>query len=65
VTDAFVTAIAPGSATRIHNEHYATHEEYAYAWADVLRAEGATTEITACRAGTPFANRLLVGRIFD
>jgi 5-methyltetrahydropteroyltriglutamate--homocysteine methyltransferase len=39
VTDAFVTAIAPGSATRIHNEHYATHEEYAYAWADVLREE--------------------------
>jgi 5-methyltetrahydropteroyltriglutamate--homocysteine methyltransferase len=39
VSDAFVTAIAPGSATRIHNEHYATHEEYAYAWADVLREE--------------------------
>jgi len=39
VSDAFVTAIAPGSATRIHNEYYATHEEYAYAWADVLREE--------------------------
>ncbi|MEG3616465.1 cobalamin-independent methionine synthase II family protein [Isoptericola haloaureus] len=39
VTDAFVTSIAPGSATRIHNEYYATHEEYAYAWADVLREE--------------------------
>lgn len=39
VQDAFVTSIAPGSATRIANEHYATHEEYAYAWADVLREE--------------------------
>lgn len=37
--DAFVTAIAPGSATRIANEHYASHEEYAYAWAEVLREE--------------------------
>ncbi|MEL7977690.1 cobalamin-independent methionine synthase II family protein [Isoptericola sp. F-RaC21] len=39
VSDAFITSIAPGSATRIVNEHYATHEEYAYAWADVLREE--------------------------
>ncbi|KNC20124.1 methionine synthase [Arthrobacter sp. RIT-PI-e] len=35
----FITALSPGSASRIGNEHYATEEEFIYAWADVLREE--------------------------
>ncbi|NUL45706.1 cobalamin-independent methionine synthase II family protein [Cellulosimicrobium funkei] len=35
----FLTALSPGSASRIGNEHYATEEEFIYAWADVLREE--------------------------
>lgn len=37
--EAFVTALSPGSASRITNRHYATEEEFIYAWADVLREE--------------------------
>lgn len=39
VTDGFVTALSPGSASRIGNEYYATEEEFIWAWADVLREE--------------------------
>ncbi|MBI9113685.1 cobalamin-independent methionine synthase II family protein [Sanguibacter suaedae] len=39
LTDGFVTSLAPGSASRIANEHYATDEEHLYAWADVMREE--------------------------
>lgn len=35
----FLTAIAPGSAARVRNEHYATDEEHIWAWADALREE--------------------------
>jgi 5-methyltetrahydropteroyltriglutamate--homocysteine methyltransferase len=35
----FVTALSPGSASRIANEYYATEEEHIWAWADVLREE--------------------------
>ena len=35
----FITAIAPGSAARVWNEHYASHEEHLWAWAEVLREE--------------------------
>ncbi|MFB7249779.1 cobalamin-independent methionine synthase II family protein [Microbacterium sp. NPDC056234] len=35
----FITAIAPGSAARVWNEHYATHEEHLWAWAETLREE--------------------------
>ncbi|MBD7994533.1 cobalamin-independent methionine synthase II family protein [Arthrobacter sp. Sa2CUA1] len=35
----FLTALSPGSASRIGNEYYATEEEFIYAWADVLREE--------------------------
>ena len=35
----FITALSPGSASRIGNNHYATEEEFIYAWADVLREE--------------------------
>lgn len=37
--EGFLTAIAPGSAARIANEHYASDEEHVWAWADVLREE--------------------------
>lgn len=37
--EAFITALSPGSASRITNRHYATEEEFIYAWADVLREE--------------------------
>ena len=37
--EAFVTALSPGSASRITNKHYANDEEFLYAWADVLREE--------------------------
>ncbi|PZR53540.1 epoxyalkane--coenzyme M transferase [Xylanimonas oleitrophica] len=36
---AFVAALSPGSAARIGNKHYASDEEFVYAWADVLREE--------------------------
>ena len=35
----FITSLSPGSASRIGNEHYASEEEFIYAWADVLREE--------------------------
>lgn len=35
----FLTAIAPGSAARVSNEHYASDEEHVWAWADALREE--------------------------
>ncbi len=35
----FLTAISPGSASRVFNQHYATEEEHIWAWADVLREE--------------------------
>ncbi|MDN8549354.1 cobalamin-independent methionine synthase II family protein [Microbacterium sp. NM3R9] len=35
----FLTAIAPGSASRVRNEYYATDEEHIFAWADALREE--------------------------
>ena len=35
----FITALSPGSASRIGNDYYATEEEFIYAWADVLREE--------------------------
>lgn len=39
VEQGFLTALSPGSAARIANEHYATDEEHIWAWADVLREE--------------------------
>ena len=35
----FITALSPGSASRIGNEFYSSEEEFIYAWADVLREE--------------------------
>lgn len=35
----FMTAIAPGSAARIHNEYYSSDEEHLMAWAEALREE--------------------------
>lgn len=35
----FITALSPGSASRIGNDYYATEEEFIYAWAEVLREE--------------------------
>lgn len=35
----FITAIAPGSAARVWNEHYGSDEEHLQAWAEVLREE--------------------------
>jgi len=35
----FLTAIAPGSASRVRNDYYATDEEHIFAWADALREE--------------------------
>ncbi|WNB87136.1 cobalamin-independent methionine synthase II family protein [Cellulomonas sp. ATA003] len=37
--EGFITALSPGSASRIANEHYATDEEFVYACADALRPE--------------------------
>jgi 5-methyltetrahydropteroyltriglutamate--homocysteine methyltransferase len=37
--EGFITSIAPGSAARVLNEHYATEEEHIWAWADALREE--------------------------
>lgn len=35
----FITALSPGSASRIGNDYYGSEEEFIYAWADVLREE--------------------------
>lgn len=35
----FLTAISPGSAARVGNQHYATDEEHIFAWADAVREE--------------------------
>lgn len=35
----FLTAIAPGSASRVSNEYYSSDEAHIEAWADVLREE--------------------------
>ncbi|GAA3287268.1 cobalamin-independent methionine synthase II family protein [Arthrobacter citreus] len=35
----FITALSPGSASRIGNEYYTSEEEFIWAWADVLREE--------------------------
>ncbi|MBP3043066.1 cobalamin-independent methionine synthase II family protein [Arthrobacter jiangjiafuii] len=35
----FITALSPGSASRIGNDYYKSEEEFIYAWADVLREE--------------------------
>ena len=35
----FLTAIAPGSASRVRNDFYASDEEHILAWADALREE--------------------------
>ncbi|GAB3618181.1 cobalamin-independent methionine synthase II family protein [Okibacterium endophyticum] len=37
--EGFITALSPGSASRIGNDYYATEEEFIWAWADVLREE--------------------------
>ncbi len=37
--EGFMTSIAPGSASRIGNEHYKTEEEFIYACADAMREE--------------------------
>ncbi len=39
VEEGFMTSIAPGSASRIGNEHYKTEEEFIYACADAMREE--------------------------
>jgi len=39
VPTGFITALSPGSASRIGNDYYASEEEFIYAWADVLREE--------------------------
>jgi 5-methyltetrahydropteroyltriglutamate--homocysteine methyltransferase len=39
VEQGFMTSIAPGSASRIGNEHYASDEEFLYACADAMREE--------------------------
>ena len=39
VEQGFMTSIAPGSASRIGNEHYKTEEEFIYACADAMREE--------------------------
>jgi 5-methyltetrahydropteroyltriglutamate--homocysteine methyltransferase len=39
VEEGFMTAVAPGSAARVANEHYATEEEFIFACADALREE--------------------------
>lgn len=38
-TRGFITSIAPGSAARLANRHYATDEQYVNAWADALAPE--------------------------
>jgi 5-methyltetrahydropteroyltriglutamate--homocysteine methyltransferase len=39
IDEGFMTSIAPGSASRIDNRHYATDEEFLFACADAMRAE--------------------------
>jgi len=39
IDEGFMTSIAPGSASRIGNEHYKTEEELLYACADAMREE--------------------------
>jgi len=39
VEDGFMTSIAPGSASRIGNEHYQTEEELIFACAEAMREE--------------------------
>jgi 5-methyltetrahydropteroyltriglutamate--homocysteine methyltransferase len=39
VVDGFIPAVAPGSMYWIRNEHYATDEEFVFAFADVLHEE--------------------------
>jgi 5-methyltetrahydropteroyltriglutamate--homocysteine methyltransferase len=39
IEEGFMTSIAPGSAARIANRHYKTHEEFLYACADAMREE--------------------------
>ena len=39
VTEGFMTSIAPGSASRIGNNYYATDEEFLFACADAMREE--------------------------
>ncbi len=38
-TEGFMTSIAPGSASRIGNKHYATEDEFLFACADAMREE--------------------------
>ncbi len=39
IEEGFMTSIAPSSASRIGNEHYASDEEFLYACADAMREE--------------------------
>jgi 5-methyltetrahydropteroyltriglutamate--homocysteine methyltransferase len=39
LTEGFITALSPGSGSRIANKYYATEEEHIWAWADVMREE--------------------------
>jgi 5-methyltetrahydropteroyltriglutamate--homocysteine methyltransferase len=39
IAEGFMTSIAPSSASRIGNEHYASDEEFLYACADAMREE--------------------------
>jgi len=39
IDEGFMTSIAPGSASRIGNEHYKTEEDFLYACADAMREE--------------------------
>jgi 5-methyltetrahydropteroyltriglutamate--homocysteine methyltransferase len=39
IDEGFMTSIAPGSASRIGNEHYASEEEFLFACADAMREE--------------------------
>jgi 5-methyltetrahydropteroyltriglutamate--homocysteine methyltransferase len=39
MSEGFMTSIAPGSASRIGNEHYKTEEEFLFACADAMREE--------------------------
>ncbi|WAP53374.1 cobalamin-independent methionine synthase II family protein [Arthrobacter sp. ATA002] len=39
VPTGFITALSPGSASRIGNEFYRSEEEFIWAWAEVLREE--------------------------
>jgi 5-methyltetrahydropteroyltriglutamate--homocysteine methyltransferase len=37
--EGFITALSPGSGSRVANEFYATEEEHIWAWAEVMREE--------------------------